>query len=393
MEIKCPICGTKIELEDKLCVGCGSNLNDIHQALLRKKKASKSEEYNGYSIEELDSMFEFEPYSKGYALREYLGLDSVVFVPSRYNGKSVVAISPNCFEGSDISEIYLPKSVKEIGNYAFSGCFGLNKVVLTDQIKKIGDSAFADCISLEKINFYDSLLQLGEKAFSGCVRLTKIKFSNKIEVLGEYCFDSCSSLEEIVLPENLKRINAYAFLDCVKLKKVKFNQELSSIGDYAFSGCTSLKSVLLSENIVSLGEAVFYNSTSLKSVYIGEKLNSLDGNVFYGCDSLETFRINENNKRLTTNGNSIIDKTTKALLAGCKTTRIDNNINIIKKNSFCGYSTIDKIFIPDCVISIDKEAFFNNSNLLICTSHKQKPKGWNQNWVVGDSKVIWDCNL
>lgn len=48
--------------------------------------------------------------------------DGVYDIPSRIDGKKVIAIVANAFSGSNAKTVYVPTTVKTIWNYAFAGC-------------------------------------------------------------------------------------------------------------------------------------------------------------------------------------------------------------------------------------------------------------------------------
>ncbi|MBQ7307906.1 MAG: leucine-rich repeat protein [Clostridia bacterium] len=54
----------------------------------------------------------------------------------------------------------IPKSVKIIGEYAFSECLRLEKILFPSGIKGIEDFAFYNCCSLKEINFPNGLKKL-----------------------------------------------------------------------------------------------------------------------------------------------------------------------------------------------------------------------------------------
>lgn len=113
----------------------------------------------------------------------------------------------------NIISIELPKSIKVIGNYAFYGLKGLNKVFL-----------------------YEGLQTIGEHAFSGS-SLQEIVFPSTIQNIGRYAFKSCSKIQKVELPQSLTVIEAYCFQYCESLSFVKWPTSLKVIEELAFDGC------------------------------------------------------------------------------------------------------------------------------------------------------------
>lgn len=55
-----------------------------------------------------------------------------------------------------LKNITLPKSIEQIGNYAFISCKSLEKIVLYENVTSIGEDAFAECDNLTIYGMKDS---------------------------------------------------------------------------------------------------------------------------------------------------------------------------------------------------------------------------------------------
>jgi hypothetical protein len=64
--------------------------------------------------------------------------------------------------------VFLPESVLEIVDYAFSDCDGVKAIVLPDGLMRIGNHAFEFCEKLDAISIPDSVIEIGENAFFEC---------------------------------------------------------------------------------------------------------------------------------------------------------------------------------------------------------------------------------
>ncbi len=62
--------------------------------------------------------------------------------------------------------IYLPKTLTEIGNYAFSEAIRLKEVTIPSDVIKIGEYAFDGCLSLSNIMLPKSLIEVDKNAFN-----------------------------------------------------------------------------------------------------------------------------------------------------------------------------------------------------------------------------------
>lgn len=94
--------------------------------------AASAINYSGYSNAVTDETYTFQTYgdfrckkySSGYIeITMYNGTDTVVTVPSEFEGVPVTSIGPQAFYGdSAITDIILPDTITEIGDYAFEEC-------------------------------------------------------------------------------------------------------------------------------------------------------------------------------------------------------------------------------------------------------------------------------
>ena len=389
MSILCPVCGATLAKKVDRCASCGTDVKEILVKLKKEKENLANVDFPKYSTAELDELFELVENGSGYGIVEYMGNDEKVFVPSRYKGRAVNAIKANAFEGSDVTKVYMPVSVRIIEHDAFAACYKLKSVLLPNKLQEIGAAAFMDCNSIAWLDIPDSVKEIGERAFSGCVSLYRIKMSENVEIIPSYCFENCSSLPYYVFGEKVKDVSSYAFLNCHKIKKIKFNEGLAHIGDFAFSGCYALERAILPESLVELADGAFYDCSSLSAAYVGEKTVALSGDCFYACNSLVKFKVSEKNARFYVDGNAIINRLGEVLTVGCKATVIPPQVVSIARAAFSGYSFEGSIEIPSTVRYMEGEAVFNNANFTIVADYPVKPEQWNDKWVVGDTTVVW----
>lgn len=126
------------------------------------------------------------------------------------------------------------------------------------------------------------------------------------------------------------------------IKKVVISSGITGIGNYAFEDCSDLKSVEIPASVTSIGSAAFKDCSGLESMNIDE------ANTTY-----------ENPE----GSNAIVEKSSKTLVAGCKNTKIPDDVKIIGAYAFCGCSDLKSIEIPDNVSEIQVAAFDDCSNL------------------------------
>lgn len=229
-----------------------------------------------------------------------------------------------------LSSIYIPETIRRIGNDAFAYQYQLNAATIPNSVTEIGYHAFYQCESLLKAKFSTALTAMGVGAFQGCALLTKadlsatslksvsrssffqcknlakVKLPADLQVIGDSAFYNCSKLKNIDLPETLQSIGVAAFavtrLESVKLPNslteikdatfvstplvhVGFPKNLTTIGDGAFA-CTNLDAVLIPPTVTEIGDRAFWYSDNLKSVFIPNSVNTIGEGAFFHCFNL-----------------------------------------------------------------------------------------------------------
>ena len=123
---------------------------------------------------------------KGTILEEYKGEAFRVII-----SKGITAISKGAFMCSGIAEVRLPKSLREIGEKAFSACANLRMLSIPKGVTKIGRRAFEFCVDLTEVKLPKGLKEIGDEAFRCCVSLKRVTLSRNTKT-SETAFDGCS---------------------------------------------------------------------------------------------------------------------------------------------------------------------------------------------------------
>ena len=168
------------------------------------------------------------------------------------------------------------------------------------------------------------------------------EIDERVEEICKEAFKGCDKLEEIVMPKKLKKIDSEAFQGCSSLTKLTLPDSVARIDGLAFCGCSGLTELTLPNSVKSIGDGAFADCSGL------EKITVESGNSRY--DSRD-------------NCNSIIDKKTNTLIAGCKNSVIPNSVARIDGLAFCGCSGLTELTLPNSVKSIGDGAFADCSGL------------------------------
>ena len=297
---------------------------------------------------------------------------------------------------------------------------------IPDGVTSIGFAAFQDCSSLTYITIPDSVTSIDVAAFSSCDSLTSVTIPSSTTSIGDNAFSNCNSLTNITIPAGVTSIAATAFADCIKLIQINvdpsnsvyssengvlFNKEktelirypvgktetsytipdgVASIGDDAFENVSNLTNVTAPDDVTNIGFAAFRGCRSLTGITIPDSVTSIGYYAFCGCVNLAKIDIPDS---LTDIGNFSFDNTyfyndesnweNGVLYIGNVLYRVKNDIGgsytvrdgtkIIAGCSFYDYSAemgarnLTEIIIPDSVVSIGYEAFYDCSNLATIT--------------------------
>lgn len=219
--------------------------------------------------------------------------------------------------------VIVKEGVTEIGYQAFEECSGLTSITLPKSVTKIGGDAFRCCGGLASIMLPDSVTEIGWGAFYGCSGLTNIMIPESVTKIGGDAFRCCSGLMNITIPERVMEIGGYAFSECKALTYITIPKSVMKIGQGAFS-C---------------------------------------------CDNLESIKVDKNNKIYDSreNCNAIIEKSSSALIAGCKNTEVPSGVTQMGERAFYGCSGLTSITLPESVTEIGEFAFSDCSGLTSIT--------------------------
>ncbi|MBR2454249.1 MAG: leucine-rich repeat protein, partial [Clostridia bacterium] len=173
-----------------------------------------------------------------YTCTDMEGLD-FIYVP-----KSVRTIGDYAFAGSSVVSVAMRNGVKTIGTAAFSGCKNLVSIVLPADLETIGEDAFYDVPKLAQVGFFGDGDIMEDPATEGknfkFVENCLIDVVNKTLVVA-------NNAATITVDPSVKVIADGAFINKTALTTVYLPENLTKIGDNAFSACSKLAKVLIAE--------------------------------------------------------------------------------------------------------------------------------------------------
>lgn len=145
----------------------------------------------------------------GYILKRFSRVDSTCTLglhnPSFFKKSTSLKIPAQIIDNETLY------TVVEIGASMCKAQTGIVSVYIPNTIKKIGNDAFAGCSNLETVIMEDEVKEIGNHAFFYCEKLNKVLLSNRLEKIGYMAFLDCKELNTLFLPTSIVEIGHSAF--------------------------------------------------------------------------------------------------------------------------------------------------------------------------------------
>ena len=354
MNAECPICGAE-----------GAPLTDCAQVNTNNEQQTANAE-NGFA---------YTVTGDEATITGYTGSAKNIVIPSELGGKPVTAIADKAFYEYKTLNIYIPKTIKTIGEDAFPIGSDETRFICYEGTENewanIAVQKGNEGLDPEHAGFYpwfrlyecnlsgDMVYQASDDAATlVCYFGSDSKVDIPAELggkpvtsIGVYAFWNCRSLTKVTIPEGVTSIGDCAFQSCISLTEVNIPKSVETIGDEAFETCDSLTEVTIPEGVTSIGVYAFQFCNSLPEVTIPEGVTSIGDGAFHGCRSLTEVTISE--------GVTSIGETT---FAGCRSlteVTIPKSVTSIGDCAFQSCSSLTKATIPEGVTSIESHAFYN----------------------------------
>ena len=309
---------------------------------------------------------------------------------------------------SDLTSIYIPRSVSEIKANAFEGCDNIDSLVFQNGL----DTLIVEEGSLGDINIKNLYLgrNLKRKAESSKIympfynipTLTNLTIGANVTYFDPYYFEGCYKIENLCLEDGEEELSIgdasriYSPFSKCPISKLHIGRNLAGMGlPFAvstpftvtfgdkitsisrLSNCkglssisipnsvktiengtfqnTSLINIVLPNSVTEIGSSAFSNCISLKTVTLSDSLSTISWSMFDGCESLTTISIPE----------SVIEIGGWAFnnCSSLNNPVIPPKVSNIGIRAFYGCSSISSVNIPSSVKTIGGWAFRECKNL------------------------------
>lgn len=203
--------------------------------------------------------------------------------------ESLQQIDIHAFNGSGITELYIPKNVSSVSTGSSTSCRNLKKIEVDPNnphlmcknncviykssgmlvamasnyklpddgsIKIIWHWAFCGDADLTEMDIPEGVTKLYHSVFACCKNLRRVSLPSTLEVIGENDFEGCTALEDIVIPGNVKEIEGRAFVHS-GIKKVVIKRGVKFLGMDAFNHCKSLVEAYIPSSVYKIDCGLF----------------------------------------------------------------------------------------------------------------------------------------
>jgi hypothetical protein len=263
-----------------------------------------------------------------------------------------------------VREVVMPSSVTTMGTAVLFGANQLNSLTWTFTSSVDGST--------------NSFLSFAFSAAHGAITNVPPTLENvtinrtALTRIGSYAFYNIANLRNINLPNNITEIGGFSFahaaVNTSRLEFISLPASVVTIRDSLFTNSTSLKDVDLPQNLVTIGNNAFQNTTSLVEIEIPNTVTTIGTGILTGANALTKLTYSNNYNSLLSGtrylryffgGSSV---TVGAVPATLKTVEITAGDALVA-SYFESIATIETIFLPSTITTINNRAFFGMTAL------------------------------
>ena len=180
------------------------------------------------------------------------------------------------FQPTALEEVYLPSTLRTIGNWAFQFCVNLKRIHFQEGLDSISPGAFTYCLKLESLNLPASVRGFGEG--QGCLLACK---DITLDETNPYL-----TLQDGVLFNKEKTI-LLQYPAAREGESYRIPDGVKTVLGYSFEGNSSLKSLTIPASVDSMGRC-WYEYTRLSEIRMESSVpqRSADSNLMFDNSGL-----------------------------------------------------------------------------------------------------------
>ncbi len=318
-----------------------------------------------------------------------------IIIPKTLVGKDADEVGgwqAESFVGAGLQSIDFEDGVESIAYAAFAGT-NITEVVLPSSVRNIYSSAFLDCNELSSVQLNEGLERIDSYAFGGNTKLTEIVIPSTVTDITEMTFSNSTTIESVIFkgdaPEGYITQEEYGtyLIPSVPKYTIYYSSDSEGFTSPVWNGYKSAEigtecameyhedlgyvvnsngeaviydyigtepNVVIPSHIndvpvVSIGMNAFFCNSVITSVTIPETVRSIEDRAFYCCENLSNVELNDGLESIGTNAFFTCNKISQITLPGTLTSLGDV--------AFSNCSMLKHVNIPKGVVSWGNNVF------------------------------------
>ncbi|MBR3868079.1 MAG: leucine-rich repeat protein [Clostridia bacterium] len=283
----------------------------------------------------------------------------------------------------------------------------IKNLTIANGVTSIGNTAFWNCSNLENITISNSVTLIGNRAFSDCVQLTNITIPSSVTNIGILAFSNCDNLASITVNENNKNYSSDKNGVLFNKDKTELIQypigntsteytiptSVTFIGNCSFEDCKNLIKINIPDSVTSIGFYAFFDCHNLTNITIPDSATAIGYAALTYCDNITSITVDKNNNHFSNDAYGVLFNKNKTELIQYpigntrKEYSIPDNVVSINTEAFFNCKNITRITIPDSVTNIGTLAFDDCDNLASITVNEH-----NKNYSSDKNGVLFNKN-
>lgn len=159
---------------------------------------------------------------------------------------SYTILGHHVFKNCPLTAVTFPNTLTSIGEYAFENTKLTTVDLSNTKITSLSNGSFYNCTQLSDVKLPKALKDIGNNAFISSA-IASITFPPSLERIGDCAFQR-AKFANVVIPTNCSRIEQGAFSENANLTTVVINGVKCYLAVNAFANCGNLKDVYITYN-------------------------------------------------------------------------------------------------------------------------------------------------